>query len=705
MIGSPHTQRILHLLHKVKRSGDGWVAVCPAHEDRSPSLSITEGRDGRVLLNCHAGCQPSAIVAALGLTMAHLFAEPVAAGLPAYRPPPASSGTNTAIARAPDPAADAEPDDDPAGWPVVKVYDYTSADGALVYEVQRKEPAAQLVGAKRRKTFRARRPDGAGGWTYSLAELTERPLYHLPDVLEAIAAERTIILTEGEKDCDRVIAAGLQATTHSGGAKGWRSEYARQLAGADVVLLPDDDTPGREWAAIAAAALVDAGARVRICAVPVTGPLGQGNDVSDYLDAGGTALQLEAMIARAPQWTPGTPIPEPPSPSRFTVLTDSQVESLPPLRYLVDGMLPVGALAAIWAPPAAWKSFLMLDLLCSVATGVPFLGRPTVQGGALYVLAEGSSGMGQRVRAWKDAHRRTGESLGVGFVMEPPDLMGDMDSEHIVRAAATLPRPCSLVVIDTLHLSMPGGEENSARDLGLVLARVKRIQRATGAAVILVHHSKKDGDSERGSSSLKGAVDTMLSIRVEDDRRTLICEKQKDAAPFESIPLAIVPTLDSCVVIEAAPDADSSATLTPQKRAALECLARDFLADGATTTQWLKASGVPERSFYRARADLVTHGYVLSEKRGMSAYHILTQRGREVCFQAVGAVTTANCQVLPSILPDSAATPSARTGSVRPPLGGPTAPPPGRVAGEPQRRSGYSPPPPRGSTPDDWRDR
>ena len=68
-------ETILARLHGVRRNGSGWQARCPAHEDRSPSLSIAGGRDGRTLLNCFAGCSPENIVQALGLTLRDLFSN------------------------------------------------------------------------------------------------------------------------------------------------------------------------------------------------------------------------------------------------------------------------------------------------------------------------------------------------------------------------------------------------------------------------------------------------------------------------------------------------------------------------------------------------------------------------------------------------------------------------------------------------------
>src|SRR5262245_39910395 len=65
---------IIFKLSAVKR-GSGWQAKCPAHDDRSPSLSISQGDDGRILLHCHTGCSSQSVITALGLEMSDLFAE------------------------------------------------------------------------------------------------------------------------------------------------------------------------------------------------------------------------------------------------------------------------------------------------------------------------------------------------------------------------------------------------------------------------------------------------------------------------------------------------------------------------------------------------------------------------------------------------------------------------------------------------------
>ena len=68
-------QAILAKLNKVQQNATGWTALCPAHDDKSPSLSITEGSDERTLLFCHAGCSPDSICGAMGITLANLFPD------------------------------------------------------------------------------------------------------------------------------------------------------------------------------------------------------------------------------------------------------------------------------------------------------------------------------------------------------------------------------------------------------------------------------------------------------------------------------------------------------------------------------------------------------------------------------------------------------------------------------------------------------
>lgn len=258
-------QSFVDRIEGVKPSGSGHIGRCPAHEDKRQSLSVTPGDDGRILVKCHAGCEVRDIAAALNLSLVDLFPE---------------RDTRNGHARQTKSRARE-----------VATYDYHDEHGDLLYQVVRLDP----------KGFRQRRPDGKGGWQWNLNGV-RRVLYRLGDVLEAAALERPVYLVEGEKDCDRLRALGLTATTCPAGAGKWRPEYADALRDARVFILPDNDAPGAKHARTVAAALHGTAAEVRIVELP---GLPEKGDASNWLDAGGTVEQLHELSQGAPLFEPG----------------------------------------------------------------------------------------------------------------------------------------------------------------------------------------------------------------------------------------------------------------------------------------------------------------------------------------------------------------------------------------------------------------
>jgi hypothetical protein len=170
---------------------------------------------------------------------------------------------------------------------IAATYDYVDSAGDVVYQNVRLEP----------KSFRHRRPDGNGGWSWNLGS-TARVLYRLPQLLASEADEAVVYYVEGEKDADRLAEAGLVATT-AGGASDWRPEMAESLTGRDVVILPDNDEPGRKHARQVARAVAEVAVRVRMVALP---GLAEKGDVSDWLDGGGTVEELTRLSSLAPEW-------------------------------------------------------------------------------------------------------------------------------------------------------------------------------------------------------------------------------------------------------------------------------------------------------------------------------------------------------------------------------------------------------------------
>ena len=174
---------------------------------------------------------------------------------------------------------------------IITEYDYTDADGKLLYQVVRYDP----------KDFRQRRPDGSG-WVWNLKGIIPI-LYRLPEVISAVKEGRTVYIVEGEKDADNLAKIGLASTTNSGGASKWTPEYSFALRDASVVILPDRDAPGQRHAAKVATSLHGKATSIKIVELPDRDGLPV-KDVSDWLAAGGTLAELETLVSTAPEWKP-----------------------------------------------------------------------------------------------------------------------------------------------------------------------------------------------------------------------------------------------------------------------------------------------------------------------------------------------------------------------------------------------------------------
>jgi uncharacterized protein (DUF927 family) len=161
---------------------------------------------------------------------------------------------------------------------VVATYDYTDEDGGLLYQTVRLEP----------KAFRQRQPDGKGGWVWNIKGV-RLVLYRLPELLKR--ATETVFTCEGERDTESIEGLGLLATCNPMGAGKWRPEYSETIRGRSVVVLPDNDPPGRKHAAVVAADLLRVGCDVRIIEIP------KGKDVSDWLGASGTLRKLQTLVS------------------------------------------------------------------------------------------------------------------------------------------------------------------------------------------------------------------------------------------------------------------------------------------------------------------------------------------------------------------------------------------------------------------------
>jgi putative DNA primase/helicase len=272
-------------------TADSFSGLCPAHDDRTPSLSITLV-DNKILLKCHTNCGLDAICNALNIKSTELF----------------SRKTEIQINRVPIPLKLVKKQkrmktDINADSKVVffsskhkkKVtesvrYSYFNTDGKTAYHVIRSDP----------KDFRPMTPDG-----YLDLEGLERLPYRLPELLKGVKDSKPILLLEGEKDVDSAMAMGLIATTFVGGAGKWRDEYLDYFRGADVVLIPDNDFPGLKGMTEIATKLQGTSSRIRLLELPGLGPLQEkhGKDFSDWAELdGNTAEVLNGLVMETEDW-------------------------------------------------------------------------------------------------------------------------------------------------------------------------------------------------------------------------------------------------------------------------------------------------------------------------------------------------------------------------------------------------------------------
>ena len=346
-----------------RRSGEGWSARCPAHDDRKPSLSINEGREGRAVMKCHAniGCKVDAICTALGVPVLDLF--PTANMIPSPSNPKTNGHATNETQR------------------IAATYDYHDEARNLVFQVVRYEP----------KDFRQRRPT-SGGWEWSVQGVRVLP-YHLPELMADPTSP--VVVVEGEKDADNLSRIGMLATCNAGGAGKWTAEHSEFLRGRRVFIVPDNDEAGRNHAEQVARSLHGIAESVCIVNVPGLPPKG---DASDWIAAGGTKGELYGLAKAAADWQPTA------SNDAGPVLTCLASVEPRPVSWLWPGRFPIGRITLLAGRPGEGKSLLTTDVAARVTTGTPWPdGSECPQGSVILISAEDDPA--DTIRPRLDAHQ------------------------------------------------------------------------------------------------------------------------------------------------------------------------------------------------------------------------------------------------------------------------------------------------------------
>lgn len=213
--------------------------------------------------------------------------------------------------------------------------------------------------------------------------------------------------------------------------------------------------------------------------------------------------------------------------ARYEFVPASTFKKRKPPGYIVHGVIPKAELVVVYGQSGSGKTFFVLDLVESIARGEPWRDCSVVQGRVGYVVAEGAGGFSNRLKAY-DAHHALTDSTDLFVLADAPNFLS---VPHVKEVIYALKRagPFAVVVVDTLAQVMPGANENSGEDMGLVINHCKQIHKKTGALVILIHHSGKDAArGARGWSGLRGAMDAEIEVVRDNADREAMITKMKD---------------------------------------------------------------------------------------------------------------------------------------------------------------------------------
>lgn len=491
----------------VQEALDGRTSMilCPAHEDRAPSLSVSPGQRQPVILNCHAGCEPDEIIGAGGVDWATVC-DPL-------------DGVEVKSKGEWTPAGEAS-----------NVYAYHDADGTLVYEVLR---VPQPDGGKR---IMQRRPDATKhhGHAWNL-EGVKRTIWRLPQVIEAVANGHTIHIAEGEKCVEWLlgaIPAGDEATCNSGGAGKWLPEFSEHLAGANVIIYADADDPGRAHAREVRESLLVHDCTVTLKEAP-PGVMRSGKAITDVADHLETGFPLDTLLVTTPE--------EAEKKARTgTDVLDLVTRPRTTVDWAIDGTLAKGERLVLIGFEGTGKSELLRQMaVCSAAGLHPFTGaRLAAPRRVLFIDPENHPDQTQD---------RWAHLVGLCARLDAPvergmlTIMEEWESERDIDTAAG-----EAWFLERIHAYKPdlvvmGPLTNmSSRDLRddepvrRIRNAVNRARAICNSAFIMEHHAPLKGsmDKERpmrpyGSSLLLKWPDYGYGIKPTDDPKVYSWSKTR----------------------------------------------------------------------------------------------------------------------------------------------------------------------------------
>ncbi len=461
----------LERLEKVQQHGEQYMCLCPNHDDTNRSLQVKLD-NSKILIKCFGGCKAEDVVSAMGLKLSDLFED---------------AGVKKTIAA---------------------TYDYQDEAGKLLFQSVRYTP----------KSFVQRQPGNNGEWVYNLKGV-QKVLFKLPELLKS---NKGILLCEGEKDCLRLCSLNFTATTNSGGSNGWRKEYAETLRGRHVAILPDKDSAGDKWTSAVVSSLQGIAASVKVVKLPVK----DGEDISDYLDGGGTRESLIKLIKEAKPFEDG-PEYAPLKTTSFARIRESEIS------WFWPNKIPLGVVTLLAGNGGDGKSFLSVYLASQVSKGSawPDDSGNAPLGSAILLGDEDNpnSVILPRLKGHNADLSKVRYIRGYSALDDSDDEYLDL-SRDLGRLEATLAEmpDCKLLVIDPITQYLGIHNQNDVALVRKSLAPISKLAEEKNIAILAItHFNKKEGDSfitrAMGSGAFVHASRSCWGIVPDRDNEDLKC--------------------------------------------------------------------------------------------------------------------------------------------------------------------------------------
>jgi hypothetical protein len=225
--------------------------------------------------------------------------------------------------------------------------------------------------------------------------------------------------------------------------------------------------------------------------------------------------------------------------------TLKQMIAMPDPDYLIRDIMIERGVYLLVAPPGVGKSWMEQHIALAVAMGRPLHGHTTKKGTVVRLLSERFGLAPKRLREWLASHQAYVEAFDAADVHhfgEPIELHEPHSVERFIRDLEWKGITPSLLTVDTLAQNMAGRDDNSAMAMGLVMKGVGMLRDRLGCAVLLVHHTGKDGSSERGSNAPRGYADGLWMLRKDRASTDLVlrCVKENWGPGFERMKFKLV---------------------------------------------------------------------------------------------------------------------------------------------------------------------